>query len=176
MTEILRTDGQRIRRMSVQGRTWLVGLEGGCKLRAYKDGGGVWTIGVGMTRWPTGARVKSGDELPNIATGMEAFERGLKRYEVFVDDHIRDNVSQIEMDALTALAYNNESAVQPKTSTMARLFNAGEPLAKVLKQWARWIHVNGKVDKGLVERRACEADLLLYGVYRTQGQKRERAA
>ena len=34
----------------------------GCKLKAYQDGGGVWTIGYGTTFYPQdGSKVKEGD-------------------------------------------------------------------------------------------------------------------
>lgn len=158
--------------MSQRGRDWLVGLEGGCRLKAYYDSGGIPTIGVGMTYWPgTGGkrRVKTGECLDSKAQGLQLFARTLAPYEATVDAVTRDSITQHEYDAFVSLCYNIGQAAF-KASSAVRLFNAGEPGSVVTDALSRWCRVDGRINEGLVERRACEADLYTLGRYRLQGE------
>jgi len=161
----------RITSMSEHGRRWLVALEGGIKLEAYRDEGGIPTIGPGLTFLIIGGltrRVTMADIFATPAGAMEQFGRQLRRYEALVDANTRDDITQEEFDAFTSLAYNCEAALKGNT-TVKRLFNRRAPMEQVVGALRAWRFVGGDVSPGLEERRACEADLLLKGVYRAQG-------
>lgn len=179
MAEILRSAGPRIKAMSEQGRAWLARLEGGCRLKAYRDSAGIPTIGVGMTYWLNGGgtrrRVEIGDTLPNQAAGLEMFAKALRDYEAAVDAATRDDITQEQFDCLTSFAFN--CGVRGFTgSTAVRLFNQRAPLDRVASALRLWNQAGGRIDQGLIERRECESDLLLYGCYRVQGSKCKVAA
>lgn len=174
----LRTTGPRIKRMSDRGRSWLVALEGGCKLKAYRDSAGIPTIGVGMTYWLTSGsrrRVEIGDTLSNQASGLEMFTRALRDYEAAVDASTRDDISQETFDALVSLCYNIGAKAFAGSSAV-RLLNQRAPIDRVAAAVRLWNQAGGRIDQGLIERRECESDLLLYGCYRAQGGKCKVAA
>jgi len=176
MTDILRTDGKRIRSMSDKGRAWLCALEGGSRLKAYRDSNGLPTIGPGLTLILAhgGPRlVTMADRFDSQLAAMAQFEKQLVRYEVLVDAATRDDIDQATFDAFTSLAYNCEAAMMG--STLTKRFNAGAPVAVIVSELKRWNRAGGQIREGLVERRECEADLLLYGIYRLQGQRAKHA-
>jgi lysozyme len=156
------------------GRDWLADLEGGCRIKAYRDSAGIPTIGVGQTFWLTSGtrrRVEMGDTLPSKSAGLAMFARALKDYEAAVDAAVRDDITQDEMNAFTSLCYNIGQRAFTG-STAVKLFNQKAPLIQVAKAVELWNRAGGRIDQGLIERRECETDLLLTGLYRVQGQKR----
>lgn len=158
--------------MSARGRAWLADLEGGCKLKAYRDSVGIPTIGVGMTYWPSSRkRVEMGDTLQSVADGLEMFSKALRDFEATVDACTHDAITQETFDALTSFAYNvGQKAFAG--STAVRLLNQGQSLEAVCAALRRWNRAAGEISEGLIERREAECDLILYWTYRTQGQRR----
>ena len=77
----------------------------GCKLKAYKDGCGVWTIGYGTTFYPDGSKVKEGD----ICT-MEQAENWLHIHcnnLVFEILHeVKSTLKENQLAALVCFVYN----------------------------------------------------------------------
>lgn len=168
-----RQDGARVRRMSDKGRAWLVSLEGGCKVKAYRDSAGIPTIGVGMTYWLTSGsrrRVEMGDHLQDQAEGLAMFAKAVRDYEATVDAATRDDITQAQFDAFASLCYN---IGQPAflRSSVVRYLNQRVEIEQVARALKLWNQAGGRIDQGLIERRECEADLLLYGTYRVQGGK-----
>ena len=168
----------RIKRMSDRGRAWLVALEGGCKVKAYRDSAGIPTIGVGMTYWLTSGarrRVEIGDTLPSAAAGLEMFTKALRDYEAAVDAATRDDINQYVFDAFASLAYN--IGIRGFTGSSAvRFYNQNAPIWQVAQAVKMWNQAGGRIDQGLIERRECESDLILYHCYRAQGAKCDRVA
>jgi len=167
-----RIDGPRIKKMSDQGRKWLTTLEGGCKLKAYRDSAGIPTIGVGQTYFITSGgrrRVEIGDIISTLAEGLAMFDRVLKDYEAGVDAATRDDITQSEFDAFSSFCYN--VGIRGFTgSTAVRLFNERASILKVAESLKLWNRAAGSVIQGLVNRRSYEADLLTGGFYRTQAR------
>lgn len=161
----------RVTTMSDHGRRWLVALEGGLKLEAYRDSVGIPTIGPGLTFLIVAGlprRVTMADKFASPLNAMEQFGRQLRRYETIVDANTRDDITQEQFDAFTSLAYNCEATLRGDTQ-VKRLFNEKAPIFMVVEALRKWKFAGGEVSPGLMERRACEADLLLTGVYRVQG-------
>ena len=116
----------------------------GCKLTAYKDIGGVWTIGYGHTRG-----VKEGDTCTAAQADiwlLQDLHDALTTVTTAVHVAINDN----ELSALVNLVFNI-GAKQFNTSTLLRKLNAGDHAGAAL-EFIRWNKVKGKVVAGLIRR------------------------
>lgn len=171
---------KRITTVSPMGLRWLGMLEGGHHLTAYndrKDGKGTWTISAGVTFYGPGDRVKKGDTLPDLAASEALFRTRLAEFEGYVDASTRDDIEQHVFDAFVACAYTI-GPHELRNSTFIRRFNQRMSLVSVCEAlaWFRNQTVDGKkvLNPGLVERRACEAYLILNKLYRIQGGKELR--
>ncbi len=128
------------------------------KLIAYDDGVGVWTIGIGTTVYPNGAKVKKGDKCTE-EQALEYLQHDLKSFEKTVSDSVKVPLSQNQFDALVSLSYNIGSGAF-KNSTLLKKLNAKD-YAGAADQFPRWNKGGGKVLKGLVRRREAERALFL---------------
>lgn len=163
--------------MSGKGISWLSGLEGGVRLHAYRDSRGIPTVGVGQTTliYNGGSglgerRVTMSDSFPDEAAAIRSFHRRLQGDEAGVDAVTRDDITQTEFDAFCSARYNIGRAFDG--ADFLRLFNEHAPIKVVTDSLrANW-HRSGETPHVLDERRACESDLLRFGVYRLQGQAR----
>ena|SRR3990167_4950329 len=172
----------RIINPSPEGLTWLALLEGGFRLKAYQDGAGKWTISAGCTFYSQGVRVRRGDRLKDVAAAEALFRERLIEYASNVDAHTRDNINQYEFDALLSFCYNIGVGAF-RASTAVRRFNDKKVSRSSVAEAMGWFHnitdpVSGQLvyDEGLMERRRCEAYLLMYGLYRTQRQPKPEPA
>lgn len=124
----------------------------GCHLQAYPDpatGGAPWTIGWGST----GPDVRKGV----VWTQKQADDRHLRDLENFmigVQAAIKRPATANQLGAMTSLAYNIGISAF-RGSTLVKLFNAGDAKGAA-EQFLRWNKANGKVMKGLSNRRADE--------------------
>lgn len=172
-------EAPRIKSSSADGRAWLVRLEGGVKLKAYRvNQKDRWTIGPGLTKiliYGQYRRVEQTDRFNTEADALGQFYQQLQRYEAEVDGAVRDDLTQTEFDSFTAFCWNCEAAFNPlpdgRMPRWNRLFNQRAPMNRVCDAIKEWNKQGNEILPGLIERRACEVDLLLKGVYRTQGQK-----
>lgn len=126
----------------------------GCRLEAYQDIVGIWTIGYGDTE-----NVQPG----LVITQAEAEERLRNRlardFEPSVRQRLTRLATQYQFDAMVSLAYNI-GAIAFANSTLVRLFNAGD-IQLAADQFPRWDKAGGKSVKGLRRRRAAERALYL---------------
>ncbi len=129
----------------------------GCKLEAYPDpatGGAPWTIGYGATG-------------PGIARGLKWSQKqaedrlalDLDRFMAGVKSVLRHKVNDRQLAAMTSLAYNIGVGAF-KGSTLLRKFNAGD-IEGAANEFPRWNKANGKVMRGLTNRRLDEQKLFL---------------
>ena len=132
----------------------------GLRLKAYKDTGGVWTIGYGDTMI-NGKPVKQG----MIITKEEA-ESNLRAdvdiYEDTVKKSIRLDIvslNQNQFSALVSLCYNIGQGAFAQ-STLVKVLNNGD-YNGAADQILRWNKDNGKVVDGLTNRRKKERELFL---------------
>lgn len=143
-------------KMSPKGLAMLQASEG-CRLAAYRDGGGVWTIGYGHTRG-----VAAG--LTCLAVQAEAWlVEDLASAEAAVAQLVRPTLGQDQVDALVSFVFNvGEGAFA--ASTLLRKLNSGD-VAGAAAEFPRWVHdAQGNVEPGLVTRRAAERQMFLKGV------------
>lgn len=119
-----------------------------CRLVAYQDSGGVWTIAWGHTRG-----VSKG--LTCIPLQAEAWrEEDMRLSEAAVNQLVTVSLTQGEFDALVDFDYNVGSEAL-KNSTLLRLLNAGN-IPGAAAEFDKWDHVKAKVVAGLLRRREAE--------------------
>lgn len=125
-----------------------------CRLVAYDDGTGVWTIGWGHTGQVDGTAVGPGMAITQEKVDL-LFAQDLKRFERAVGGLLTRPATQGQFDALVSFGYN--AGVGEKGlagSTLLKRFNAGKIL-EAAEQFIEWI-LPPSAMRGLVRRRAAE--------------------
>jgi lysozyme len=117
----------------------------GCKLIAYQDQGGVWTIGYGHTRGVYAGMTCTQEQA--VAWLLE----DLALAEQNVNTHVHVPITQGMYDALVDFDFNCGSKALD-SSTLLRLVNAGDK-EHAANEFEKWDHVGGKVVAGLLRRR-----------------------
>ena len=130
----------------------------GCRLVAYQDSVGVWTIGYGWTQPVDGKPIRAG-MIIKPETAERLLKTGLVSYEADVSKMLKVGVSQCQFDALVSFCYNL-GAKALSTSTLMRKLNAGD-VAGSADEFLRWNKAGGKVLPGLTRRRETERSLFL---------------
>ncbi|HAS0833207.1 TPA: lysozyme [Enterobacter cloacae] len=130
----------------------------GCKLTAYQDSVGVWTIGYGWTKPVDGKPIRAGMTIKQ-ETAERLLKTGLVSYESDVSRLVKVGLTQGQFDALVSFTYNL-GARSLSTSTLLRKLNAGD-YAGAADEFLRWNKAGGKVLKGLTRRREAEHALFL---------------
>lgn len=122
----------------------------GCKLVAYADAVGVWTIGYGHTKGVKKGMVITQGQAEQLLKGdLAVYERCVNRLGVAK--------TQGQFDALVDFAFNlGCSALE--NSSLVRKLRLGADEAEIRSEFAKWRFAGGKVLAGLVKRRAWEAD------------------
>lgn len=130
----------------------------GCKLTAYQDSVGIWTIGYGWTQPVDGKPIRAGMTIKQ-ETAERLLKTGLVSYESDVSRLVKVGLSQGQFDALVSFTYNL-GARSLSTSTLLRKLNAGD-YAGAADEFLRWNKAGGKVLNGLTRRREAERALFL---------------
>lgn len=131
----------------------------GCRLTAYLDGGGVWTIGYGLTSAAGIIEVKKGLKITQ-AQADEYLARALVKYEAAVSKVLTRVPTQAQFDAMTSLCYN----IGPGSfanSSVVRRFNDGN-VTGAADAFLMWVKDEGKEVEGLVNRRKDERRYFLH--------------
>jgi lysozyme len=137
--------------VSEKGRALITEWEGD-KLRAYKDGGGVWTVGRGHTG-------------KDVFPGMEITEEESQR--LFALDCAKHDINpfiqgcqttQDQFDAMTSLTFNIGLEAF-ETSTVLKMHRQ-RSYQRAADAFLRWKYDNGAMIPGLLNRR--KAERLLY--------------
>lgn len=114
-----------------------------CRLTAYQDSAGVWTIGYGHT-----AGVYAGMTITQ-AQAEEFLRSDLKTAENAVNGKVTYPITQNMFDALVSLTFNIGSG-NFGTSTLLKKLNQGD-INGAADEFDRWIYSGGVVQQGLVE-------------------------
>lgn len=125
----------------------------GCRLTAYQDSVGVWTIGVGHTNG-----VKEGDKITQ-AQADDFLKQDLAVAEADVGRLVTVDLTQGQFDALVSFTFNLGAGNLSSSTLLARL-NAGNYSAAA-EQFGRWVFAGNVLQQGLVKRRAAEKALFL---------------
>jgi lysozyme len=130
--------------------------EEGCKLTAYQDQGGVWTIGVGHTGQVDGQDICEGMTITQDQANA-LLQADAQTAVDGVNNMLQVTVSQNQFNALVDFAFN-EGVGALKGSTLMRLLNQGD-FDGAVAQFSRWDMDAGQVNQGLLNRRNAEAAL-----------------
>lgn len=134
-------------RVSDRGLEFTASSEG-VKLKAYKDTGGVWTIGVGHTS-DENLKVFPGLTITK-EKALELLAIDIKEAEESVSKLVKVPLTQGQYDAVVDFVFNIGEP-QFAASTFLRLLNAGL-YEQAAEQFKRWVYDNGKIQPGLVKR------------------------
>jgi lysozyme len=121
----------------------------GCKLTAYQDVRGMWTIGYGHT----GPEVCAG-LVWTQAQAEAALLADVQNAVTHVNSLVRVALTQPEFDALVDFTFNAGGGAFAN-STMLKLLNAGN-YQGAAAQFDRWDMAGGQVVAGLLRRRQSE--------------------
>lgn len=130
----------------------------GCKLKAYKDVAGVWTVGYGLTSRAGFIEVGAN----TTVTQAEAdwfLEQVVNRFAKDIRPAITQPINDNQFAAFVSLAYNIGVSAFKRSSAL-RHFNNGD-LDKVPDAMRLWKKAGGKVVQGLINRREAEVQLFL---------------
>ena len=122
-------------KMTDHGRKLLMEREG-CRLKAYKDSVGVWTIGVGHTSAAGPPKVRSGDQITQAQADL-----------IFADDvaEFEDGVTMLlagapiephQFDAYVSLAFNIGLGAFAASTTLRKFLDgAHDHAAEAILLW-----------------------------------------
>lgn len=147
----------KITKISKKGLDLIKKFEG-LKLKPYLCSAGVPTIGYGNTLYENGKKVSLKDTIITEQRATELLSNSLQNLEQHVDSFCRDDINQNQFDALVSFAFNL-GPYNLKSSTLLKKVNKNPNDPTIRNEFMRWTKAGGKVLKGLVERRQCEADL-----------------
>ena len=124
----------------------------GCRLEAYRDVGGVWTIGYGQT---------GPDVVEGLVIDQETADKmlldALGSVEAAVSACIRTSPSSNQFSALVAFTYN-VGIGNFKKSTLLNSVNKNQWESAAVN-FLMWDRVHGTIIPGLSRRREAEAEL-----------------
>ena len=136
----------------------------GLKTKAYKDSGGVWTIGYGHTATAGEPKPRAG----MVITAAEAESillKDLTQYEAAIENNVKVKLTDNQFAALVSFVYNIPLA-SFKKSTLLKKLNQGNYDA-VPTELMKWTKAGGKKIQGLVNRRRAEGYLWMEGAFVT---------
>jgi lysozyme len=143
---------------STAGAAFIAAHEG-VVTRAYRDVRGTWTIGVGHTAAAGAPRPKAGMTMTRDEA-LALLARDLGQYEAGVG-HALPDAAQTAFDGAVSFHFNTGAIARATWVKKYRADDAAEAEAG-LKAWNK---AGGRIYKGLVRRRAEEADLIFRGAY-----------
>ena len=142
-----------MRRINADGLELIKAFEG-CRLTAYRDPVGIWTVGYGST----GAHVKRGVTLTQ-AQADQLLRLDLDRFEATVNAATRQvPTTDNQFAAMVSMAFNCGEGAFLKSS-IRRFHVAGKPKLAAAA-FLLWIKAGKRPLKGLIRRR--HAERLLY--------------
>jgi lysozyme len=141
-----------------------------CRLTAYQDSKGVWTIGWGNTIYEDDKPVKKGDTITQV-NADKLFTAITKGFVADVTKLTKGVVlKQQQFDSLVSFAYNvgsdlnnNGVAEGLGDSTLLKLIKLNPKDPTIAGEFLKWNVSGGKVLDGLTRRRKAEAYLYFAG-------------
>ena len=141
----------------------LIELEGE-RLEAYLCPSGIATIGVGLTTYPDGRKVKLGDKITKEQS-REYLKQTLEQFEkqvVLLLDGLP--LPRKALDSLIIFSFNVGVGNFAKSTLLKEIKKNRSNLKEIQKQFNRWIYSGDKVLQGLIIRRLKEYQLFEQGI------------
>jgi lysozyme len=132
----------------------------GKRLKAYKDSGGIYTIGYGSTFNFDQNRPVIATDVIDDTTALNWLRKEISNRSAEIKKLIKVPVNQNMLDSLISLAFNIGTGAFKK-STLLRLLNAGSNKNLVADEFLKWNKVKGNIVPGLTNRRILEKELFL---------------
>ncbi|GAC1590909.1 MAG: lysozyme [Hymenobacter sp.] len=126
----------------------------GFRAKAYRDQGGVWTVGYGTT----GPRVNK-DTVMTEAEAEGAVQHTVDAIEKLLLGVLHVPVTDNQMAALCSFAYNAGTSALLRSTLLSKLNQGDEQGAA--DEFLKWVFVKGKTNTGLQNRRQAERALFL---------------
>lgn len=144
--------------LSRKGRLEICHYEG-LALRPYKDTEGVWTIGIGHTKYDKGLNPSTMHPTDTITPkqAVDMFNKDIQRHIDRVNKYIKSPLTQEQFDALVSFDYNTYGI---SDSTLTKYVNEGRRSEDIITAFMMWTK-----NKELVKRRTNEKNLFIYGDY-----------
>ena len=135
----------------------------------YIDSGGVHTIGIGMTVSEI-KDLNSWDWDRKLSTQecIDLYKKALTKYENAINKVLKVEIPQHQYDVLVSITYNIGTGGMAASTFMKRINAKVSPMS-IVEALKRWNQDNGKVVRGLVNRREAESKLFLSGEYQNDG-------
>lgn len=122
----------------------------GCRLQAYQDSVGVWTIGYGHTKGvKRGDIISQSDADRMLRDDLSVFEAAANM--------CRQLNTQGKFDAVVDFCYNCGTG-NWNGSTLKRYIECGRKTWEIQEQFLKWVNAGGQKLGGLVTRRIWEAN------------------
>jgi lysozyme len=125
----------------------------GCRLSAYQDGGGKWTLGYGHTAGVTPSQACTEEQAE--AWLQDDLNEAGKDVNWLIDVALTQN----EFDALADFVFNL-GAGSLERSTLRKYLNSGQVISAAA-EFPKWDNVHGIPSEGLRRRRLAEQELFL---------------
>ncbi len=125
----------------------------GCRLKAYKDIVGIWTIGYGHI-----ARVYPGQTITQEEAD-QLLEEDLRHFESGVSSFVKVNLTDNQFSALVCFSYNVGLGSLLKSHLLKRVNT--EDFRGAAQEFLRWDSAGGVVRRSLLVRREAERALFL---------------
>ena len=129
-------------------------------MRPYLCPAGVWTIGLGTTRYPDGQPVRPTDAPITRERAYEIARHQLRND--YLPGVLSASAGMLDTDgriaALVDFSYNLGLGAYRGSTLRKRVLAGDWPAVRV--ELSRWVRGGGKVLPGLVKRRAAEAALV----------------
>lgn len=133
----------------------------GCRLKAYKDSVGIWTIGYGTIEYPNGVKVKQGDVITQAEAEFFLEHNANEKYAA-IKGYIKAILNDNQLTAIMSLVYNIGISGFIN-STVLKKINNGNTDAEIKAAWLMWNkgRIGGVLKEipGLTARRKDELDL-----------------
>lgn len=150
----------------------LIELEGE-RLEAYLCPSGIPTIGIGLTTYPDGRKVKLGDKITKEQS-REYLKQTLEQFEkqiVLLLDGLP--LPRKSLDALIIFSFNVGISAFAKSTLLKEIKKNRNNLKEIERQFNRWIYSGDRVLQGLIIRRLKEYQLYECGILSQYTQKEQ---
>jgi lysozyme len=144
-------------RLDTAGQKYIQREEGDV-LHPYLDSAGVPTIGYGNTHYENGVAVTMEDAPITEARAMQLWLNMIAVYENAVTALVKKPINQNQFNALVSFT-ENEGVGHFKGSTLLKKVNVNPNDPEIRDEFNKWVYAGGVKSKGLITRRAQDADL-----------------
>lgn len=124
---------------------------------AYRDVGGIWTIGYGQITIAGGRPVGQWDTITK-AESLAFVHKRVKEIYKFIIERVNRKLENHQYSALISFVYNVGQGAFAR-STLLKKINLNSSKDDICKEFKRWSYVKGKWIKGLHNRRIKETQV-----------------